>query len=470
MRDPSGGLPAYIAGAAGSCLIGSDPEIIAATGYWAPAISWDDLAIHLYMRGLPRPVTPLAGLSELLPGTACNICDAAMLVEELWSPWDHIQPKTSSDSAHQAEVLLRTIQNVVAAWSSRYPSILIGVSGGLDSSIVAATIPARRTAVTGVTLVTDDPDGDERSFTRLLGEGTGIEILDVAYEPADIDLGTSCVAHLARPIGRSHALAYDRAMHRIARERGIDAFFSGNGGDNIFYYTQSANPIADRLLTHGIGIGLLQTWRDVCRLTGCTPVEAALASWGSIRTRGRGYQWRPDPRFLHCDLSANLARLRGAHPWLEDSRAHLPGKAAHIAALLRIQSGLEGYDRRLPAMINPLMSQPVLETCLAAPSWMWVEGGRDRALARSAFWRILPRGILERRSKGGPDGFANQIISVHRAEIIDRLTSGHLARQKIIDCDAIVSTLCNDAPNLGTDQARLLSLVDTEAWVAHWSP
>ena len=168
MRDPSGGLPAYIAGASGSCMIGSDPEIIAATGYWAPAISWDDLAIHLYVRGLPRPVTPLTGLTELLPGTACNICDASMPMEGLWSPWDHIQPKGPSDSAQQAEVLLRTIQNVVAAWSSRYPSVLIGVSGGLDSSIVAATIPARRTDVTGVTLVTEDPDGDERSFTRLL--------------------------------------------------------------------------------------------------------------------------------------------------------------------------------------------------------------------------------------------------------------------------------------------------------------
>ncbi|MFD2427677.1 hypothetical protein ACFSUK_04650 [Sphingobium scionense] len=59
---------------------------------------------------------------------------------------------------------------------------------------------------------------------------------------------------------------------------------------------------------------------------------------------------------------------------------------------------------------------------------------------------------------------------MHRAEILERLTGGHLARQKIIDCDEIVSVLSNDKPNLGTDQARLLSLVDTEAWVAHWSP
>ncbi|WP_084514706.1 asparagine synthase-related protein [Sphingobium lactosutens] len=469
MRDPSGGLPAYYTSTPGSCVIGSDPEIIAETGYWTPAVSWDDLAAHMYARGLPKSVTPLRGLSELLPGTACCICDSSMRIEAIWSPWDHAQPETASDISGSSEILRRTIQNVVSPWSSRYPSILIGVSGGLDSSIIAASISARRARVTGVTLVTNDPDGDERLFTRLLSEGIGIEILDVRYDPADIDLGISCVRHLARPIGRSHALAYDRAMHRIARERGVDAFFSGNGGDNVFYYTQSANPIADRLLADGPGIGVLHTWRDVCRLTGCTPIEAAGATIGSVRSRGRGYQWSSDSRFLDAGLVVDLAKNRVSHPWLADDRARLPGKAAHIAALLRIQSGLEGYDRRLPPMINPLMSQPVLETCLAVPTWKWVEGGRDRALARSAFSHILPQGILERRTKGGPDGFANQIIAMHRIEILDRLTSGYLARRKIIDCDEIASALSDDKPTMGTDQARLLSLVDTEAWVAHWS-
>jgi len=216
MRDPSGGLPVYHSSAADACVIGSDPEIIAATGYWKPAVSWEDLASHLYTRGLPTPVTPLKGLAELLPGTACNIRDDSMSVEGKWSPWDHTQPVSASNITEQAEDLHHTIQNVISAWSSKYPSILIGVSGGLDSSIVAASIPARRAKVVGVTLVTDDPDGDERLFTRFLGNEIGLEILEVQYDPADIDLATSCVAHLARPIGRSHALAYDRAIHRIA--------------------------------------------------------------------------------------------------------------------------------------------------------------------------------------------------------------------------------------------------------------
>jgi hypothetical protein len=48
MRDPSGGLPAYIAGAAGSCLIGSDPEIIAATDIGRPpyrGMTWRSIYI-----------------------------------------------------------------------------------------------------------------------------------------------------------------------------------------------------------------------------------------------------------------------------------------------------------------------------------------------------------------------------------------------------------------------------------------
>nr|WP_246543347.1 asparagine synthase C-terminal domain-containing protein [Novosphingobium profundi] len=451
-------------------MIGSDPELIAATGYWRPAIAWANLACHLYTRGLPTPATSLEGLVEILPGHTCDICDASVPIEALWSPWDHVASDAVADRQEQAEALRRTVQNAVSAWSSRYSSILIGVSGGLDSSIVAASLTRGDVRVTGVTLITEDPDGDERPFTRQLAQGLGLEIHEIPYDLADIDLGLSCVAHLARPIGRSHALAYDRPMHRLARASGVEAFFSGNGGDNVFYYTQSANPVADRLLADGAGVGALHTLRDVSRLTGCTPLQAAAATIASLRTRRGGYQWRTDPTFLHARTCADLVHLPAEHPWLREGRARAPGKAAHIAALLRIQSGLEGYDRSLPPMINPLMSQPVIERCLAVPSWMWVEAGRDRALARRAFAPLLPDAIHQRRSKGGPDGFANQVIHRHRAEIIERLTCGHLAREKIIDSQAIVTLLSDERPTLGADQARLLSLLDTEAWVSHWSP
>lgn len=470
MRDPSGGLPVYYVTNGGGYLIGSDPEILASTGAWSATVLWDEIARHLYWRGLPSPVTSLGGLRELLPGTMLTVQEGEARLDTIWSPWDHVQSERWQAGQDPAEHLRRTAQNVVAGWSARYPKVIIGVSGGLDSSIVAASVPTSGRQVTGVTLITKDPDGDERRYTRILGDALGIDIAEEHYDLADIDLSKSCVAHLPRPIGRSHALAYDRVMQRLARARAIDAFLSGNGGDNVFYYTQSANPIADRLLAEGPGSGALRSFRDVCGLTGCTARAAAIATLRIIINGRTGYRWEPDPSFLDAGLIADLRSRPVTHPWLEGGRAQLPGKAAHVAALLRIHSGLEGYDRRLPPMINPLMSQPMLELCLSIPSWLWVKGARDRAVARAAFLGRLPTEILGRRSKGGPDGFANQLIAAHRKEILNRLTDGHLARHAIIDVGRVQAVLSEERPGLGTDQARLLSLLDTEAWIDHWSP
>lgn len=470
MRDPSGGLPAYYVTNEGGYLIGSDAEILAATGVWSPTIHWDEIARHLYSRGLPSPATSLAGLRELLPGTMLAVEEGKARYDTIWSPWSHVESERWKAGQDPVTHLRRTAQNVVAGWSARYPKVMIGVSGGLDSSIVAASVPKSGRQVTGVTLITEDPDGDERRYTRILGDSLGIEIVEEHYDLADIDLSKSCVSHLPRPIGRSHALAYDRVMQRLAHTKAIDAFLSGNGGDNVFYYTQSASPIADRLLAEGPRLNVWGSFRDVCGLTGCTARAAASATLHTIMTRKAGYRWKPDASFLNSSITADLKARLVTHPWLEGGRMQLPGKAAHVAALLRIHSGLEGYDRSLPPMINPLMSQPMLELCLSIPSWFWVAGGRDRSVARAAFCEHLPAEILERRSKGGPDGFANQLIAAHRKEILSRLVDGHLARHGIIDVGCVQTALSDERPNLGTDQARILSLLDTEAWIDHWSP
>src|SRR3546814_3651982 len=48
----------------------------------------------------------------------------------------------------------------------------------------------------------------------------------------------------------------------------------------------------------------------------------------------------------------------------------LPGKHAHVAAIVRAHAYLECHDRRWDfASVHPLMSQPIIEVALATPSW-----------------------------------------------------------------------------------------------------
>ncbi|NVL78622.1 asparagine synthetase B family protein, partial [Escherichia coli] len=77
-----------------------------------------------------------------------------------------------------------------------------------------------------------------------------------------------------------------------------------------------------------------------------------------------------------------------AHPWRMLPRDALPGKAMHVRLIVFAQSFVEGFDPRdaLPT-VSPLLAQPLVETCLAIPSWLWFEDGRNRVVARRAFAR-----------------------------------------------------------------------------------
>jgi len=147
----------------------------------------------------------------------------------------------------------------------------------------------------------------------------------------------------------------------------------------------------------------------------------------------------------------------------------LPGRAVHIAGLVRAHPTLESDRSRIAPVINPLLSQPIVEACLAIPSWQWREGGRDRAMARTAFAERLPAAIVERRVKGTPDPFCSEIVRRRRDELRERLMDGQLAAHGILDPGAIEEALRPGRPTASEQNVRLLELVNVEAWATAWS-
>jgi asparagine synthase (glutamine-hydrolysing) len=147
----------------------------------------------------------------------------------------------------------------------------------------------------------------------------------------------------------------------------------------------------------------------------------------------------------------------------------MPGKAAHVRAIATLLNHLEGHGRAAFApVLFPLLSQPVVEFCLAVPSWHWCEGGRNRSLARGAYAGRLPAAVIERRSKGAFDGFCARLFERNRACVGEMLLEGMLAGQEIIDRGAAEAAVRNPAPSAELVM-RLLALVDVEAWLQSWS-
>jgi asparagine synthase (glutamine-hydrolysing) len=463
LREPSAALPCFFARGSGCTAFTSDAGLLFEAGFSDVEIDWNELARHLYSAGVPTAETCLSGVGELLAGFSMRVGDQAPRQLACWSPWNHVPQE--SRPVPSSEALARTVKHCVCALASGHKPLL-SVSGGLDSSIVAAALAKARCDTICLTMYTDDAGGDERSYARALCAHLGLRLLEMPYRLEQIDIAEPLGAHLPRPGDRTQALAYERAHLEAAHDVGASAFVTGNGGDSIFGYSQSGAAIADRFLAEGL-VQSLETLVDVCRQTGCSLFDAATAAWRGARGP-KGYVCRPNALFLHPDIVTELAGTRLDHEWLDAPADALPGKAAHIASILRVQQALEPSRSTHLPVLNPLMSQPILEACLGVPSWEWRSGGRDRALARRAFAADLPPVILNRRLKGSPSHFAGQILNRFRGAIRERLLDGHLARERIIDADALMQALSNGRPCADQERVRILEFVAAEAWIDSW--
>ncbi|MCW3847917.1 asparagine synthase C-terminal domain-containing protein [Sphingomonas sp. LB-2] len=154
--------------------------------------------------------------------------------------------------------------------------------------------------------------------------------------------------------------------------------------------------------------------------------------------------------------------------WLEAPPHIAPGKRRHVWSIIAIQNHLEGYGREAIApLVAPLMSQPILETCLTIPTWLWCSGGNNRAVAREAFRDLLPAAVIDRRTKVAFNGLVHRVIRASLPTLREILLGGVLARQGLIDTQTLEAHLKTVTTN-DEKLPELMALVEVEAWSRHW--
>jgi asparagine synthase (glutamine-hydrolysing) len=465
MRDPSGTFPCYYASEGRFTLLASDADLLVAAGV-AIDPDLDEIGRQLFRAFVPSPATALRRIRELLAGFTLRVPVAAKEQEPCWSPWNHVANEDEPDD-EAPERLSRVVHHCVHAWGRGQGRLLLSVSGGLDSSIVAACLARAGVDIMCLTMFSDDPAGDERLFARALCDHLKLPLIEKPYRLEDIDLYEPLGAHLPRPRDRTQANAFERVHCEVASEIGAAAFVTGNGGDHVFGFSQSAAPIADRYLVEGLGLGVLHSLSDVCRQTGCN-IFAALAQAWSLSRRTNLCRVEPNSLFLSPAFVTSLSPLDLHHPWLDAPAGALPGKAAHISTILRVQPNLEASRGAFLPVLNPLMSQPIVEECLAIPSWEWRADGLDRSAVRRAFEGELPAAVRKRRVKGTPSGFAARLVDHFRAQIRECVLEGRLAANGITDKRMMETALTGEGPIPDLERVRILEIVNAEAWLAHW--
>lgn len=469
-RSAMGQLPCYHTEQDGSVILTNAPRIVRTLGI-ALEVDEDAVLRHLFNINARAAGTCLTGLFELEPGHCLTYARGKpMGVRSFWDPWRFAgKAGQYRDLPKAPQRLQESIIEATRKATAGRENVLLGLSGGLDSSILAASMAKAGVNFSCFTLVTPDGSGDERRYARAVAQHVGRPLHEIIEQGSDVDIRQSAAAHLPRPVARCFAQSGDKVQMALAQKLGADAFISGGGGDNSFCFVHSARPLADRLLTEGLGRGAWATARDIALLTDSPQWRVMVSAVRRMAARSHDYHWPLGYQYLSGRAQAlNTDSLH--HPWMATPQGELPGKAQHIAWILGVLNHIEGFGReRTHPTIWPLLSQPVVELCLSIPTWAWQAGGQNRVIARRAFADLLPPAILDRRSKGSPDSFVIGLFEERRREIGRFLCDGWLAAQGMIDVDAIAARCSRDQVDKDMSAWHLLRLVDAESWVRAWA-
>jgi len=461
MRDPSGSVPCVYSLAGGEGFITSDIGLAVELGLYCREVNWQAVAHSLNFPYLEPARTALRHVSELLPGGTLTCQGKDVSTSPAWSPWRFVQKDVRhKDPLVAAEDVRAAVSNAVRALSMGNDKFLVELSGGLDSSIVATCLRDACPRAIFCTLVMPVAGTDERPYARLVTDALGRELfpVEVGFDNVRFEF----------PIPRSSVFpaigilqnAVNEAWETAGTLHGVSSFFSGGGGDTVFCYLKTAAPAADAFLQCGVMAGIAAIG-DLAALHQCTVFKAGRLTLKKVRQRPR-MAWKEDRALLNPACTATTSEH---HPWMDAPPGALPGDREKIHDLIGNQLFRDATPRGAGRSMHfPLLSQPVMEACLKVPTWMWIADGRNRAIARQAFADRLPRGILDRRSKGSYTGYMAAVYTRNKPKMREFLEEGQLRAHGLLDRAALANFFAKELAPRDLSFLRIFDLCAAENW------
>ena len=473
LRDPTGTLPCFRFEHQGVHIVFSWLEdLIALPGIPMPPIAWDRLAAHLRLGELGNHETVLQGVERVLPGEALHLRRAGKHAELLWNALSFARSVIDDDPARMAPLLRETIRHCARSWAEGQERILLRLSGGVDSSILASCLTKECTAAEILCVNYHSPgaDTDERHYAPLAARHARLDLIECERDDGfrlDRVLQVALTPSPATYVGRMAASVRDAELSHRHR---APCLFTGAGGDQLFFELRTWWPAADFLCLRGVSRGLFGATMDAARLAHLSvwrTAGLALRKRLGLHAAGETLPW---PLALVHGEAANAELLdRYMHPLLRGATGLPVGKLNHVRMLLHPIAYYDPYEReRAPDVVNPLLSQPLMELCLRLPTYLLTHGGHGRALARRAFSADLPPEIIARRSKGSIDQHLKTVLANNLPLARELLLDGELVARGLLDRQKIEAALSGRPQTAIVHVTEIHGHIAVEAWLQRW--
>lgn len=500
-RDPIGNTPCYHTRFKGVEIFFSHLEDCVRLLPIQFSVDTRHLARWLVFGKQTVQTTCLKGVTSVPAGERLTFSQGRMTHSVLWDPIAIASTTDLEQPELAASTLRTTVQETIDAWASCYENITLRLSGGLDSSIVAGCLaqsPARAQVsylnvcidldssrddlpIPGIDARTADKiraitgSGDERYFARLVAQRWRTELIE-RRRTLELDLRRLWdVVPTVDPAMYFTVMETEDAALELIGTRGVQAFFSGQGGDSLFQATLQPLPAIDHAFLHGLGRGL---WEQILATSRLSKDSVWTVLGRTIRHGLLRRPYAPPFSIMSLPTLVNAQLIEGItdRDFLGELDARIsrsalpPGKKDHVKGLtwsafyqFVFESGRQADH------IDPLNSQPIWEVMLRIPTSTVLIGGVSRGLARRAFADLLPAEVRKRQVKGTGSDFYRQLVCRNKTFLRERLLDGILVREGYLDRNRLEACLAAPEPSLMLPAAIMLCYLAAEAWLQTWT-
>jgi asparagine synthase (glutamine-hydrolysing) len=385
----------------------------------------DELALahHLVDHSVPDGRMLYRGIRRLGGGCLLDLTDAGRAERRYWAP--RYRPPLQAPRAELAARLRAELETAVQdALPARDVSGLL-LSGGLDSSVVAALAAPRAPRLQAIAATFAEPELDETTWARRVADEAGIALTTVPIEHRDpLGAAAAYLRAWALPLPVPGILV-EAPLIAAAAGLGAGVVLDGQGGDELF--GAAAFLIADRVRR----LRPLSAWRLARRhpwLGDDPPLRHVRLVFTTVGVRGAL------PAGLHERVRRRRPAARYSPPWLRPGLARLyrdsqdpwrwkgldgPRWWASLADTLtrgRETADLADYVRRRAAMggvqaRSPLLDLGLVELALRLPPETNFDPVTSRPLVREALRGALPADVLARRDKPDFSGLHHRALA-----------------------------------------------------------
>jgi asparagine synthase (glutamine-hydrolysing) len=484
VRDHLGIKPLYYAFSGGHLVFGSEIKCLLASGLVERKLNLDGLGQFLAWEYTPGAMTLLQGVHKLEP--------ASLLAIDLRAPeitpkvyWDVPPEKPSSLSAAEWQERVDSLL-YDCVQRQRISEVPLGafLSGGVDSSLVAAAMPGARTFSIGF----DDPSYNELHWAQQVAGHLGVDHRDEILRPDILELFDRLMYFMDDPIG-DFSIFPTYLVSSLARDY-VTVVLSGDGGDELFggYETYLAESKADQyaripaLVRKGLVEPLLRSVKPRAAKKGLInkakrfiegleqPADFSHTRWrifaGEVE---QARLFTPEAgQQIHTSLGAHVRQLFAQagdrHPLNKslyvDTRSYL---CDNILTKVDRMSMAVSLEARVPYLDTELV-----ELAFAMPAEFKIAGGETKALLKKVAARHLPRECVYRPKEGFSIPIKQWLTSTLRPLMEDLLAAGRIREQGIFQVERVEQLKREHCSGRANHSHILWALIMFQSWQQRW--